>query len=150
MDDDQLFSKYDTLILEALEEDHVPGVSIAVVHGDSTWVEVCARPYLLVTTPSRVNSIELWDRPLPGRESHTCDAVQRSKHVQSLRSIQYLVASWWRVLPRCTVDNASLEAAPGWLRACRQPIHGSGDSRRHSVAPERAPWVHSSSLHLIA
>jgi hypothetical protein len=40
MDSNQFFAKYDELILETIHHYHVPGVSIAVVDGDSTWVKV--------------------------------------------------------------------------------------------------------------
>jgi hypothetical protein len=37
---DEYFSKYDKLINESIERWHVPGVSIAVVDGDSTYSKV--------------------------------------------------------------------------------------------------------------
>lgn len=40
MDSNQFFSKYDTLTEESLKKYHVPGASIAVVDGDSTWMKV--------------------------------------------------------------------------------------------------------------
>ena len=36
MDNDQFFSTYDELIIEAIDRYYVPGVSIAVVDHDST------------------------------------------------------------------------------------------------------------------
>ena len=40
MDSNQFFSRYDELITEAIHRYHIPGVSIAVVDGDSTWAKV--------------------------------------------------------------------------------------------------------------
>ena len=38
---EQYFSKYDILITESIERGNIPGVSIAVVEGNSTYSKVC-------------------------------------------------------------------------------------------------------------
>lgn len=44
MSNEEYFAKYDKLINESLERWHVPGISIAVVDGDSTYSKVSGLP----------------------------------------------------------------------------------------------------------
>jgi hypothetical protein len=47
MSSDQYFSKYDSLITESIERWHVPGVSIAVIDGDSIYSKVRDFPIMM-------------------------------------------------------------------------------------------------------
>ncbi|KAI9742829.1 MAG: hypothetical protein M1818_003558 [Claussenomyces sp. TS43310] len=62
MDDDQYFSKYDAFLLETLEQHHVPGASIAIVDGDSTWVKgygIARYPDVKVTSGTLFNAASM-------------------------------------------------------------------------------------------
>lgn len=51
-DDDRFFSKYNDLISEAIDQYHVPGISVAVVHGLSTFTKVRRLVNLCLSIPS--------------------------------------------------------------------------------------------------
>lgn len=90
MSSDEFFLKYDELITESIERYHVPGVSIAVVHRDSTYSKVSR----LLPVLSHSESLKgLWNRKISQSKRQAEYDLQRCKHDESLRLIRSLLAS---------------------------------------------------------
>lgn len=85
-DSEQFFSRYDILINDALQRYHVPGLSIAVVDGDSILAKVGSKLKLTYRTfkNSVLMEIGLWHRSIPQRERYDRHFIQRCEHDESL------------------------------------------------------------------